>query len=200
MNDHFLDLRKPLFPSQGTSLYNTHKHNPNLKSLLSRYPLKKIKDRRSIWKARLNTVYSLLLLNYNIFLTDIDAIWIKKYNLSEILPDNVDVFNAYASNYPRYVFKKWGFVVCGGLFGVRSTEGSREFFKFLVEKCDDLCDDQDLINQYYLREVKMDWKYQESKYFDKIGRNQKGNNLLRENGLFFVCLIFFTTPHKQNSK
>lgn len=103
------------------------------------------KKAKHIWEIRLKTCAKLIHDNYNILLTDVDSIWTRYYELSN-LPVFIDGFYGTGVNLPHSVFKAWHFVLHGGMFAFHSNPRTNLFWKVMAEKCK-RCDDQILVNR-----------------------------------------------------
>lgn len=85
----------------------------------------------------------------NVFLTDVDSIWVNYKNLT-LLPNNFHTFHALCTWFPQKAFDRWGFVLCGGVAGFVSHPKTIEFLDHLIQFCGKTCDDQILLNDFYL--------------------------------------------------
>ena len=60
----------------------------------------------SIWKTRINTIQTFLNKNFNVFISDVDVIFLRHIDL-ETLPRRYDSFHGIGTIFPLNVFKKW---------------------------------------------------------------------------------------------
>ena len=104
----------------------------------------------NLWSLRLKTLQKYISNNQNIFISDVDSIWVTYKDLS-LLPENIDTFHGIGKTYPDHVYEKWGFVICGCIGAYRANERSREFFEKLVENCKWQCDDQLSVNEMLMK-------------------------------------------------
>lgn len=111
---------------------------------------------RTIWKVRIVTILKLLEEGFNVFVSDVDSIWVKYRDLTS-LPEMIDTFHSYGTTYPQNVFAKWRFVVCGCVGGYHSNANTVSFFKRLKERCENTCDDQHSMNNLLMRDYNMTW-------------------------------------------
>jgi hypothetical protein len=95
----------------------------------------------------------------NILLTDVDNIFTNYRKLQALdQQQDTDVYHAYAGtmgSFPRNLFQKYGFTVCGGMSWWRggNHSGVIDFVRHVVQKChcerldcDCACDDQVVLN------------------------------------------------------
>lgn len=110
---------------------------------------------RGLWHVRLATIEKYLSQNYNVFITDVDSIWLNYLDLNR-LPKHFDAFHSIAGHWPPSVYEKWGFTLCGCVAGYRATENTKKFFKHLARVCWATCDDQQHLNEFYYN-MEMKW-------------------------------------------
>lgn len=120
--------------------------------------------RRQIFGRRWTYTFEQLRQGYSILLTDVDNVFLRYLAMKEFEDIDVDVFHAYSTSYPEYVFKDMGFTVCGGMSWLRSTPSVINFVGTLVNKCkcrdlvgttsvpekvcrNCMCDDQVVLNE-----------------------------------------------------
>jgi hypothetical protein len=126
--------------------------------------------RRSLFGNRWNYVLRQLEEGYNVLLTDVDNVYVRYKNLSELELSPYDQILAYAGtvhSFPRTIFYEVGFTVCGGMSWLRSAPGPIEIARQVVTKCrceNTLychcgCDDQVAFNSLILKEepYKIKW-------------------------------------------
>ena len=111
----------------------------------------------NLWSLRLKTLQKYVESNQNIFISDVDSIWVSYRDLND-LPENIDTFHGTGKTYPQDVYDQWGFVICGCIGGYRSNSKTKAYFKKLVEQCDNKCDDQNTINKLLANEFQYNWK------------------------------------------
>ena len=114
-----------------------------------------------IWRTRLKTILKYLSSNKNVFISDVDSIWIKHQGLNN-LPPMFDAFHGTGKNYPRTTFRAWGFVLCGCIGAYHSNINNIRLFNKIVDICENTendmgCDDQQLLNNLYLNWLKIKW-------------------------------------------
>jgi len=111
----------------------------------------------SIWSMRLEKVSQLLEEGFNVFVTDIDSIWLKYIPMQQ-LSREYDVLHTICGTWPPAMYKTWGFVVCAGVAGYRSTEATRYMVKSLAGRCYPACDDQVALNLHTYHHLgHMEW-------------------------------------------
>ena len=92
--------------------------------------------RRQIFGRRWTYIYEQLQQGHHILMTDVDNVFFRFLDMKEF-EDNlkVDVFHAYSTSYPTYVFEDMGLTVCGGMSWLRATPPVIRFVGSLVNKC-----------------------------------------------------------------
>ena len=134
-----------------------NRYLPPVNSSIWRNPTQSGHKFKWIWSLRIQKVLELLEAGFNVFLTDVDSIWLKYMELSS-LPDGVDVIHAKCPSWPKQVSEVWGFVVCGGVAGYRSNGEVVKLFRFMRERCIEMCDDQKVLNfDAYFRNFGVQW-------------------------------------------
>ena len=83
-----------------------------------------------IWLARIKLFQIIIEKGCNFIHSDADAVWLKnpipKYFTSR---NDLDLVISQGTIYPKNTFKKWGFVMCCGLFYVRGNLRTTQLFK-----------------------------------------------------------------------
>jgi hypothetical protein len=115
--------------------------------------------RRSLFARRWKYLLSELQKGQNILMTDVDNIFTQYVPLSELEESESDVFHAFAGtipSFPRNLFRKFGFTLCGCLSWWRAIPGVMDFVKRIVQRChcdmnvtedcECMCDDQVVLN------------------------------------------------------
>lgn len=102
--------------------------------------------RKSLWYKRTEKINDLIKSGIDILHVDGDCIWHK--NPSHIFEDNpnIDMFFACGLDYPTNVFKKWGFVLRGGFYYIRSNDNTKIFLDKWLEQIKVYEDDQVALN------------------------------------------------------
>jgi hypothetical protein len=126
--------------------------------------------RRSLFGNRWTYVLRQLERGYNVLLTDVDNVFTQYRSLVDLEESEYDSYHAYAGtvpSFPRNIFAKTGFTICGGMSWLRSSPGVMEIAQTLVDRCDCNstlncncnCDDQVTINTLLLVEeaYKVQW-------------------------------------------
>ena len=112
-----------------------------------------------IWRRRLEVPLKYLKKGKNVFISDVDTYWNFYFSLDQLSP-KFDAFHAYATTWPRTVWKKWGFTLCGGIAGYRSNKKTMMLLQELLDECVKLqqkCDDQKLLNEKYAFSYNLNW-------------------------------------------
>ena len=111
-----------------------------------------------LWSIRLTTIFNLLRTNVNVFISDVDSIWLKHQNLNLLpFPSLIDIYHGLGTKHPLEVYLKYGFVVCGCIGAYRSNERVIEFFRQTLSTCYKNCDDQVTINNLYKDKYQFEW-------------------------------------------
>ena len=106
------------------------------------------------WHIRMNTLGELVKDGNNVFLSDVESIWLIKVGLST-LPRNIDVFHSTAGivppygKIPKWASEQFGFAICGRMAGFRSTENTIRLLGEIGSSCEGKCDDQVVVNEVY---------------------------------------------------
>ena len=116
-----------------------------------------------VWILRIDVFRCLIDCGIDFVHSDADAIWLRnpipEYFQAE---KELDLIASQGTRWPPDVFDQWGFVLCCGLFSMRSTPASAELLKTLRSHVEKTGDDQKSLNQI-LVEMKIDWDV-ESEY------------------------------------
>jgi Nucleotide-diphospho-sugar transferase len=127
--------------------------------------------KRSLFGSRWTYVLRTLQAGTNVLLTDVDNVFVRYKDLSDLEQDHVDSIHAYAGfidAFPRNIFHRTGFTICGGMSWLRaSAAGVVELVQTLVERCgcqstlscSCKCDDQVTLNSLMLTDdtYKIEW-------------------------------------------
>jgi len=122
---------------------------------------------RSLWAERLVYVQDQIEKGISILLTDVDNIFSRYISLDHFDFDaETDVFHAYETKFPEFIYKRQGFVFCGGLSYFKANERVKKFMNILIGLCKNtgnngklMCNDQVVINSAYA-DYSTDRKYQ----------------------------------------
>lgn len=121
------------------------------------------KSLTDLWILRIDVFYCLIDCGIDVVHSDADAIWLRnpipEYFQAE---KELDLIASQGTRWPPDVFKQWGFVLCCGLFYMKSTPASVALLKKLRGHVEETGDDQKSLNQI-LVEMKIDWNV-ESEY------------------------------------
>ena len=122
-----------------------------------------VRGRRHEIQYRLAYVNRQTQMGRNVFLVDVDTMWNRKVDLSDLFdgtPDDssADVFFSQGTVYPHDAFDAWGFVGCMGSVAFRATPRTTALLKAAMEDCKaGACDDQVAMNGALLRKYGVDW-------------------------------------------
>ncbi len=91
--------------------------------------------RRQIFARRWTYIYEQLQEGHSILMTDVDNVFSRYLPMTELENSNVDVFHAYSTSYPTYVFDDMGLTVCGGMSWLRASPKVIRFVGSLINQC-----------------------------------------------------------------
>jgi hypothetical protein len=128
--------------------------------------------KRSLFGSRWTYVFRTLQAGFNVLLTDVDNVFVRYLDMSELEQEPFDSMHAYAgflSAFPRNIFATTGFTICGGMSWLRSAPGVMAIVQTLVDRCGCQstlychckCDDQVVLNTIMLTEdtYKIAWDH-----------------------------------------
>ena len=137
----------------------------------------------NLWQTRIDVVGQQLGMGFDVLVSDIDSIWLRKFAL-EKLPEKYDLYNSYGHNFPKEIYNKQGFVFCGCFIAFRNTNETKKFVQKWSEKCQTRthCDDQRELNLLlrYFYKMKYGGNIGHSKKFDLKIFNFNRNTILRQ--------------------
>ncbi|KAG7340674.1 nucleotide-diphospho-sugar transferase [Nitzschia inconspicua] len=119
--------------------------------------------KRSLFGSRWTYVWRQLQAGKNVLLTDVDNVFVRYKDLSELEQEPYDSIHAFAGfldAFPRNIFSQTGFTICGGMSWLRATPGVLQIVQSLIERCGCQstlhchckCDDQVVLNNIMLLE------------------------------------------------
>ena len=137
-----LNLSNYIIISMDSKLYQILLEN-SINSVL----VKVDKNLKDIWKVRIKIFRFLIDSGYDFIHSDADAIWLKN-PIAEYFNSyqELDLIASQGTIFPQNVLKKWGFVLCCGLFFVRSNERTSELFREIENNVYQTDDDQKSLN------------------------------------------------------
>ncbi len=100
---------------------------------------------RSLWYHRILYCLNNVKAGTSILLTDADNIFSRHVPLSDMYNSEYDAFFAFGGNFPRYLLKKRGFTICGGMMFLKASNATIAVLERLRNNCDsgtERCDDQ----------------------------------------------------------
>ena len=110
----------------------------------------------NLWRYRVFCLQAGLEFGFHVAHSDADAVWLRDPT-AELLKDyKVDATFSQGTIWPTDVLASWGFVLCCGLFGFRSTINSRRLVKRWVTELDEDPDDQRSLNRLLLN-MEISW-------------------------------------------
>jgi len=78
--------------------------------------------------------------------SDVDAVWLKDPRPLCFADGGFDLIFSQGTNYPPEIWRRWGFVLCCGLFAVRANPNTAAFFAKLRALVERIPDDQVALN------------------------------------------------------
>ena len=128
---------------------------------------------RSLWYNRILYCLNQLRAGQSLLLTDVDNIFSRYEPLGQFYDSEYDAYFALEMKYPTYVFKKMGFVLCGGMTFLKSSEATIKVVEKLLNLCDQpdhpkRCDDQVELNNMLVKDMAWNstWARKESRLVD----------------------------------
>jgi hypothetical protein len=104
-------------------------------------------NKKDLWTARLFMVKKVLDLGFNVIHSDPDAIWLKDPQESFFRKNDWNISFSQGTIWPIDIYEKWGFVLCCGLYGIRSTESNRQLVTEIMKEMNNSDDDQTAVNR-----------------------------------------------------
>ena len=152
------------------------------------YYYKTGKSLNDFWLTKIYILKNILDIGYTFIHSDADAVWLKNPLNAYFYKLPSDIIFTQGTIWPQDVHKKWGFVLCTGLFCVRSNENTGNFlndvYNSFFHETDNTKDDQMSFNRVIGR--------------DGVKWNIDGNYELTFKGKKFVC--FDKIIHGMTSK
>lgn len=117
----------------------------------------KLDNLSNLWVFRMS-ILTIILNKFNIIHSDADAIWLKDPIPQYFLNTPFDFVCSQGTIHPFDIYQRWGFVMCCGLFYVKSNQKTIDLFKNIYEKVIDDKDDQVALNRYFHNTLNVNWK------------------------------------------
>jgi hypothetical protein len=119
----------------------------------------------SLWYNRLVYCLRQLKNGVSVLLTDTDNIFRRYVPTCTFQDSNYDAIFAFELGYPRHIFRQLGFVICGGMTFMKSTNSTIQVLEKVIEACNyhntSRCNDQAEWNRFSARQIR--WSSDESK-------------------------------------
>ncbi|MES0489104.1 MAG: putative nucleotide-diphospho-sugar transferase [Leptospirales bacterium] len=106
-------------------------------------------NRKNIWVERTKVLIKFLESGYDIIHSDADAVWLKDPCPDFFYSSNKDFIFSQGTVWPPDIHEKWGFVLCCGLFYVKSNIASINFMKDYLKQTITFKDDQVACNRLF---------------------------------------------------
>jgi len=125
-----------------------------------------------LWKLRINVFRILLDQGLDFIHSDADAVWLRNPIPEFIAPyPDTDLLISQGTIWPPEVHRSWGFVLCCGLFAMRSTPAMQSLLATLSQHVETTGDDQVSLNQVLL-EKGITWEIPQPVTRLRIGTHQ----------------------------
>lgn len=128
---------------------------------------------RSLWYNRILYCLNQLKAGQSLLLTDVDNIFATYEPLAPFYDSGYDAIFALETKFPTYIFDTMGFVLCGGMTFLKSTNATVAVMEKLLDMCDtpehpQRCDDQVEWNQMLAADMVWNstWSREESRLTD----------------------------------
>lgn len=104
-----------------------------------------------LWKLRMNVFKLMLDQSIDFIHSDADAVWLRNPIPEFITPyPDTDLLISQGTIWPPEAYRSWGFVLCCGLFCMRSTPAMQSLLATLAEHVETTGDDQVSLNKVLL--------------------------------------------------
>ncbi len=120
-----------------------------------------INELGSLWVHRIDVIKEFLDVGFNVLHSDADAVWLKNPLGKYIYNQPDDMIFSQGTVWPPDIHEKWQFVLCCGLFYVKSNLAVLNFFELLAIRVREDKDDQVSINRM-LYEASIKWEIGDS--------------------------------------
>lgn len=110
-----------------------------------------------LWIFRIKVLQEMLNFGVDIIHSDSDAIWLKNPIPEYFINNDSDMIFSQGTVYPRDVKDRWGFVVCCGLFMMKSNDRVKSIMSEINDTMKTIKDDQVAVNYYLDKTLKMNW-------------------------------------------
>jgi len=104
-------------------------------------------DLHALWVLRINVFDALCAAGIDFVHSDVDAIWMRDPRAAYLTDQGADLIISQGTIWPPDVHQRFGFVLCCGLFQLRSTERTQRLLHQLREHVRSTGDDQVSLNQ-----------------------------------------------------
>lgn len=129
-------------------------------------------DLGDLWVMRVHVFAALCAAGIDFIHSDVDAVWLRDPREAYFGTDNADLTASQGTVWPHDVHQQFGFVLCCGLFSLRSSNASRTLLEDLALHVAATRDDQISLNRL-LAERKVVWRAQSTDtYFLHAGEKR----------------------------
>jgi lipopolysaccharide biosynthesis glycosyltransferase len=101
-----------------------------------------------LWSCRLRTLLDFVEHGESVFLSDVDTIWGRYEDLGQFTA--YDIYHGQGTTWPPEVYERQKWVANAGMGWWRATSYTVKVLKELVDRCGASCDDQRVLNEFYL--------------------------------------------------
>jgi hypothetical protein len=115
-----------------------------------------VADAAALWRLRALFFEALARRGIDFIHSDVDAIWLRDPRPLCFADAELDLILSQGTNYPAEIWRRWGFVLCCGLFAAKASATAADFFAACVQQIARVGDDQVVIN-HLLDAQGIDW-------------------------------------------
>jgi hypothetical protein len=123
----------------------------------------------ALWIRRMEIVMEVLEAGYDVIHSDADAVWLKNPVQRYFTNPPYDMIFSQGTYWPLDVHEQWGFVLCCGLFYIKSTESTLFALRAMYRQVLGTRDDQIACNRV-LRDLGVKWEIAEEYRLEFNGR------------------------------
>jgi Nucleotide-diphospho-sugar transferase len=104
-------------------------------------------DLGDLWVERVRVFAALCAAGIDFIHSDVDAVWLRDPRNAYFAPGDIDLIASQGTVWPHDVHQRFGFVLCCGLFSLRSSAASRQLLAELLSDVTTTRDDQVSLNR-----------------------------------------------------
>lgn len=164
------------------------------KKNIQTYYNKTEEDLSELWASRTLFISKVLHMGFNVIHSDADAIWCQNPQREYFSFHHFDIVFSQGTIFPPEIHEKWGFVLCCGLYGIKSNKSTRILINKVIKDIKESSkDDQRSFNRV-IYENNISWYKKNTYELNFRGRSVKCSESIIEGESedFKVALL----PHK----